>query len=651
MYSRLRLVDFSVCRNDRGKRKGKGVVLARLRFVSLWVSQSARVLADCSLRIFVVLELSTAQAWPPDAAWHLVTALLMFPAVFLAPFNGALCNTLPKPVVLIGSAAYCLVVVALFGTMHGPWLVCWGLVAIGAAVYSPTRYALLPAAAIDAQLPLTRINAWIETATGAAIVAGFILGAGLQPESVGDFSAVLVLAAGLNLLAVVTALPVRFPSDVRRIDTAGQAVLGFFHDCRRVWQEPAARGCLLSLAALRGLVTALMGALVGVTLAGESASIKDMLHVGLWVLAGVALGSFLAGLERNPRRVLGLVPLGATALGIGLVIAAAVGVPGEALCVVLGAAAGLINVPLAATYQAALPADARGNGMAVRNFADFAAITLMSVVMYGLAKGQVLSPDGQLWLVALLAIAAVVVAWWILFKPVIELGIELVLAVFYRIKAHGPGALTMPQRGPLLIIANHSAWFDPLWLAKIAPRQVIPMMTSNFYDLPLLKPLMKLADVIRVQAAHFRREVPEIKEAVEVLDRGGCVILFPEGWMRRKEQLPLRQFGRGITLILKERPQTPVVVCWIEGGWGSYCSYANGPPTKNKRMDFRRQIDIAVEEARIIDPALLADPRALRTHLRLVCLEARRYLGLEPYKLTEQQAKDNAADKDEGDED
>ena len=32
---------------------------------------------------------------------------------------------------------------------------------------------------------------------------------------------------------------------------------------------------------------------------------------------------------------------------------------------------GLVNVPLSATYQADVPADARGNAMAIRNFADY----------------------------------------------------------------------------------------------------------------------------------------------------------------------------------------------------------------------------------------------------------------------------------------
>ena len=47
---------------------------------------------------------------------------------------------------------------------------------------------------------------------------------------------------------------------------------------------------------------------------------------------------------------------------------------------------GLINVPLAAAYQTLLPADARGNGMAVRNFCDYVMMATISVLLVGLAK-------------------------------------------------------------------------------------------------------------------------------------------------------------------------------------------------------------------------------------------------------------------------
>src|SRR5262245_30525162 len=217
----------------RGSACGLGVggwlvALARWRLASLWLSQTARVLADCALRIFVVLELYHAVRWDPAEAWQLVTALLMLPAVVLAPLNGTVINSLPKPLVLCVSAAYCFGVVALFGLWHGPWLACWALVAVGAAVYGPTRYALLPAAADDTDIALTRINGWIEMGAAIAIVAGFILGAEYHNEFWGDWEAVLALAAGLNLLALVTALPVRFAGDVRRAEPVGQALVGFF---------------------------------------------------------------------------------------------------------------------------------------------------------------------------------------------------------------------------------------------------------------------------------------------------------------------------------------------------------------------------------------------------------------------------------------
>ena len=285
-------------------------------------------------------------------------------------------------------------------------------------------------------------------------------------------------------------------------------------------------------------------------------------------------------------------------------------------------------MPLAATYQAALPADARGNGMALRSLADHLVISAASLFVFAVYHGETLSSTGLMWLVVLFAAVGAFVAWWLLLRQTLELVVEFLVWPMYRIRARGPGLDQFPRDGPLLIIANHSSWLDPVWIAKVLPRRVFPMMTSVFYDLPVMRWLMKLGGVIRVQATRFRREVPEIRNAVALLDRGDALLLFPEGWMRRSEQQPVRQFGRGVALLLKERPQTPVLICWIEGGFGSFFSYYNGPPTKNKRLDFRRRIEIGVTAPRVIDPAIIADQRALRNYLMQACLDARTILGL-----------------------
>jgi 1-acyl-sn-glycerol-3-phosphate acyltransferase len=618
-------------------------------------------MADNCLRVFVVLELARAGAAERESAWHLVTALLMLPAVVLAPLNGALGNSLPKRRVLAGAALYCCCVVALFGLLAEPsWVLCWALVAVGAAVYSPTRYALLPAAAEETHIPLTRVNGWIETGALAAVVGGLILGGFLHESTWPELSDSLgggpglaawaerlhhyglppavAAALALNLLGLLAALPASFRTDVRRPESPGQALTGFFRDCRRILKDREAGGCLVALACFRGLVTAMTGALIATLgpggAGGEGIAFEDLLRVGLWVLAGLAAGSLLAGVQGHPVRSLGLVPIGAAGLVVGLIIAAVGAVPSPGLCLVLGVLGGLVNVPLAAAYQARLPADARGNGMAVRNTTDYVMTALLSGLLFGLSRLQILGPAGQLWLVALLAAAGAAVGWRVLFRDVLELVTEWLIWPMYRIRARGPGLEHFPRRGPLLVVANHSAWFDPMWLAKVLPRRLTPMMTSQFYDLPVLRWLMRdVVHAIRVEASTFRREAPEIQEAVAALDRGECVIIFPEGWLRRYEDRPLRNFGQGVWHILRQRPQTPVMVCWTEGGWGSYTSRKGGPPLVNKRPDIRRRIDIGVGEPQTLDPALLADQRATRAYLMQACLDSRRHLGLPPLAL------------------
>jgi 1-acyl-sn-glycerol-3-phosphate acyltransferase len=351
------------------------------------------------------------------------------------------------------------------------------------------------------------------------------------------------------------------------------------------------------------------------------------------VCLGTAAGCGLAALQVNPRRGLGLVSFGITGLLLADVWAALSNVDGVAPAVpsfLLGLTGGLINTPLRSVYLGAVPADARGNAMSVMNTAIYLLTSAVAALMFGLIQANILpTPEHQLWFLVVVVALCAAVAWRVLFAQTFELVIEWILWPMYRIQAHGPGARRIPMRGPLLVIANHSAYADPFWIAKIVPRHLTPMMTSYFYDVPVIRWLMvHVVRAIRVQDATFRREAPELQEAIEVLRRGDCVLLFPEAILRRKEEPMLRQFGRGVWHILRAVPQTPVVVCWIEGGWGSYTSYKNGPPMTHKGLDWRRKIDIAVTEPQVLEPSLLLDQRGTRRYLMRVCREARRFLGL-----------------------
>lgn len=222
-------------------------------------------------------------------------------------------------------------------------------------------------------------------------------------------------------------------------------------------------------------------------------------------------------------------------------------------------------------------------------------------------------------------------AWLRLFREFFELCLEPIYWLGYRVRSRGPGLNAIPYHGPLLIIANHAAWWDPAFLAKLLHRPITPMMTSLFFDIWFLRPLVKYAfGVIRVADGSYRRDAPEIAEAVRALDAGACVVIFPEGFLRRKEEVPLRRFGRGVWEILRQRPDTPVVACWIEGNWGSWVSYSNGPPMKNKRPDIRRPIDVGFSAPVTLPAETLADHFATRFALMNAVAAARSHLDLPP---------------------
>jgi 1-acyl-sn-glycerol-3-phosphate acyltransferase len=390
--------------------------------------------------------------------------------------------------------------------------------------------------------------------------------------------------------------------------------------------------CLFSLT----FIVAATGSLIGCSPNFDHADQENELP---WLLvlfsAGAGLGSLLAGCQRHPRRQLGLVPMAATVLLLSLAWVA-IGSNLAGSCLVLGLMSGLVTVPLGAAYLRAVAAGSWRRALAFLTAILYASAAIIATTLLLLGQRHIFSSTAYLWFVISLTGAGVLVAWVVLVRESVEQLIEILIWPFYQIREYGPGLQEIPRHGPLLLIANHTSWFDPAFLAKVIPRRLTPMMTSHYYDLPVVHWLMiHLVHAIRVQAGKLQREPPEIREAVAALDRGECLIIFPEGYMKRRADRPLNRFGQGIWRILRERPATPVVTCWIEGGWGSYASYAGGPPTVNKRLDWWRPILVAVPLPQVLDPNLLADQRATRTYLMRDCLEARRHLGLESFDLRE----------------
>lgn len=353
----------------------------------------------------------------------------------------------------------------------------------------------------------------------------------------------------------------------------------------------------------------------------------------------VFFGSWLVGFllpRLHPFRFrgLGLAPYAATA---GVIVLVAIGGPPETrpawqvglFCVLEGLAVGAVL-----RYRDRFRAELRHLTYSTLVGVGLAVAILWTYSAFALTDAEVQA--AYRWVLLGFAIGAALLAWVTLLRNAIEFVVEFPVSLAYKLTTAGPGAAAFPQTGPVIVIANHAAWFDPLFLVKWIPRPVTPMMTAKFYDKPVLRTLLnRVFHVIRVQERAIRRDAPEVQEAIAALDAGKCVVLFPEGYLRRKEEQQLRRFGQGVWQILKARPDTPVVACWLEGSWGSYFSFKDGPPTKNKKRDIRHPIAVAMSTPETVPTEVLGEHLTTRVYLMNKVLDARAHLGLPPLPRVE----------------
>jgi 1-acyl-sn-glycerol-3-phosphate acyltransferase len=369
-------------------------------------------------------------------------------------------------------------------------------------------------------------------------------------------------------------------------------------------------------------------ALLAYDIPGDNATRRTPL---VWLVGSALVGAAIPFLYWAPYRALGLVTYGA----LWWLAAAAHGVcwhewPGWAH----GLPLGLIIGALARGRRGAEPVE--------DNYMLIASVLVGAGIAWGFVVAErPFTAAG--YLVLALALGTLGIAITRLFRPLFELTLEPWVWFRYALYCRGPGLENFPRTGPCLILANHACWLDPLFLAKFVPRPITPMMTERFYDQPVIRRLMVSFGVIRVPEKAMKKDTPEIREAIAALDRGECVVIFPEGYLRRSEERMLRRFGQGVWQILQAKPDTPVYACWIEGGWGSFMSYFNGPPTKNKaKKDVRRPLGIGISAPITIPREELAEHLRTRIHLMNLVLAAREHLGLPPLPLFELPAKEDS---------
>jgi LPLT family lysophospholipid transporter-like MFS transporter len=347
------------------------------------VSQLLSALGDNAL-LFAAVALMKSQHYA-DWTFPVLQEFFVLAFIVLAAFAGPIADALPKGRVmmvanglkLVGSVAMVLGV--------NPFAA-YGLVGVGAALYSPAKYGIL-----GELLPTEKLvsaNGMMEGTTIIAILVGAVAGAKLADWNT---TWALVAVAATYLLAGVTNMGIPKLAPAKSLEKFRPLPIlkDFIHEVRPLWEDSSARLSLLGTsafwaagAALRFLLIAWVPFALHETSNSMAANLNAVTAVGIVLGAGFA--SFKIPLGSSHR----VLPFGIV-LGLCVLLLAQVHTLSLTivLLVLIGAFGGALVVPLNALLQSRGSAmGGTGHAVAVQNLFENSAMLAALLVETGLGR-------------------------------------------------------------------------------------------------------------------------------------------------------------------------------------------------------------------------------------------------------------------------
>jgi acyl-[acyl-carrier-protein]-phospholipid O-acyltransferase/long-chain-fatty-acid--[acyl-carrier-protein] ligase len=563
-----------------------------------------------------------------DHAEQNVEQILMAGTVcFVAPYlvlsapAGYLADRYSKRSVILGCKIAEIVIMALgvgailLGGLPSFWALAllFGTVALmGAqsALFSPARAGSIPETVSAANI--SKANGIFGLATVVAMVLGTAVGCWLADvtgeKGMGDWWLSGGVLIGMAILGTLTSLPIVTPPPA---DTSRTFPWDFpvqtWRDLRTLGSSLPLLRVALGIAffyAVGGLAQLNIDQLAaeGGALGQESAKLPLLLAL----IAGVSVGSVLAGVWSGDHVELGILPIGAAGVAVSslllftvphVIFEAGPGMTGAAIwaCTLLfflGTSAGLFSVPLEAYLQHRSPRESRGSILSASNFLTFSGICLASLLFAALRTPRtVISPavavgdntvgvatlaplmtPQQIFLLAgALTVPVFIYIIWLIPQASIRFFVWLLSKTIYRISVYGRENL--PREGGALLVCNHVSWVDGILLLLTSSRPIRMIAWASNFENPWLKRLAATFGMIPILPTRPKTIVAAMRTARDALNNGELVCIFPEGGLTRSGQV--QAFRPGMMKIL-EGTDAPVVPIYLDGLWGSIFSFEGG---------------------------------------------------------------------------
>ncbi|MBX3269589.1 MAG: 1-acyl-sn-glycerol-3-phosphate acyltransferase [Sandaracinaceae bacterium] len=175
------------------------------------------------------------------------------------------------------------------------------------------------------------------------------------------------------------------------------------------------------------------------------------------------------------------------------------------------------------------------------------------------------------------------------------------LRALLRVLLHGgyrlsiEGAARVPREGGVLVVANHVAFHDWMFVGAALGRPPRFVMHQHHFQYRLLRMFFEACRVIPIAP---RKEDPSrLDAALDAIERalaaGELVVIFPEGNMSPDGRL--HALRPGLERIVARCP-VPVVPIGIAGLFGSWLSRAHGAPMSGRPRRLRARVRVRFGE-------------------------------------------------------
>jgi LPLT family lysophospholipid transporter-like MFS transporter len=351
----------------------------------LLIAQFLSAFADNAI-LFTVIAIVMQSTEQAD--WYIpaLQSVFLIAFVALAPWVGSFADSHPKTRVLIIANLVKATGAGLLLFNVEP-LVAYCIVGIGAAIYSPAKYGILPELA--GHECLVKANSWIEGSTILAILSGMVIGA-----KIADYSINLALAGSIILFIISAVVTLSLPSKARMKTADGSKTIAFIRQMAQFFTTPRSRFAMLggslfwaAAATLRVIIVAWAPLILLSKNATEIAELTLFLAVG--IIAGSALVPGLIPLEHLRRA---RIPAYLMALFIAVLSLTDSLWPARSTLFFIGMMGGMFIVPVnAALQEQGQLTIGTGSAVALQGFFQNLAM-LVAVGGYTYAASQQIDP-------------------------------------------------------------------------------------------------------------------------------------------------------------------------------------------------------------------------------------------------------------------